>query len=91
MPTTTLRLQYGQLELLSWEGTDHGGVVRRERWVGDDGEVAHEHCHAAGRDDRSPPHRTYPVGYDARWGMCWLNAPHTAAYHEGEVQRCAKR
>lgn len=85
---TTLRLQYGQLELLRWERTDLGGVVRRERYTGDDGAVAHEYCHAAGRDDRSPPHRTYPTGYDARCGMCYLNAPHTDEYHDEEVKRC---
>jgi hypothetical protein len=42
--------------------------------------------HLADRDDATPQHMTYPSGYDANCGWCWLNAGHTEAAHESALE-----
>ena len=47
-------------------------------WVRND---ADGHTHVTGPDDVSAAHRTYPTGYNAKCGWCWLGAPHSADVH----------
>ena len=42
---------------------------------------------AAGPDDDTPLHKTYPVGYDARCHCCWLHFPHTQAKHAQNLEK----
>lgn len=77
-----IRGQYG-----AWEVTGYDGPWRRELYHPDDGRrPIEERSMCTGRDDRSPHHATYPTGYDARCGCCWLNIPHTEAFHAKETK-----
>jgi hypothetical protein len=43
-----------------------------------------------GRDDRSPIHLTYPTGYAAECGYCWLGGNHSENYHNAQLEAAAE-
>ncbi len=44
------------------------------------------HCvHAAGNDDHSPIHTTYPTGYNPECSHCWFGHSHTSERHRAGI------
>ena len=72
---------------------DPSGQSTRRTWLRDDtwtdpatGDSWPITRWAASADDTTPRHSTYPTGYNARCGHCWLGASHTRALHEANTQ-----
>jgi hypothetical protein len=74
--------RYGVAETLRYERTEGGGWRRVHKYTPKDGgRPVVESIFAAGPDDATPMHASYPDGYSPDCNHCYLNCPHTTAVH----------
>ncbi len=60
-----------------------GGWIRNEPGHLSSGNPAY--THVLNDTDETPHHATYPTGYKAACGWCWLGAPHSEAAHAAKA------